>query len=133
VCLARQPWRFYFGRFNISPAFKSPPIIKLIHWQLPTHPWLKVNTDGSLVGNVETCSSSEMLFRFTWADFLASFKLIQICMRSFLVLLLLLSRPKLVDGCTFGLKVTRSLSFRLPNPIALSLGTFLTAGVIVSV
>lgn len=40
---------------NNFPAFKSPPIIKLVRWQPPTHPWLKVNTDGSSVGNFATC------------------------------------------------------------------------------
>jgi len=40
---------------NITHVFKSSHIIKMILWQPPTHLGLKINTYGSLVGNVATC------------------------------------------------------------------------------
>lgn len=65
-----SPGASILGDLNISPNFKTPHLIKFVCWHPPTHPWLKVNTDGSLVGNVATCGG---IFRNALSVYMGSF------------------------------------------------------------
>lgn len=55
---------------NISPIFKSHPSIKMVLWQPPLRPWIKVNTDELLNGNVAACGG---IFRDSLAGFLNAY------------------------------------------------------------
>jgi ribonuclease HI len=53
--------------FNIAARHRNFKDIIAVVWKAPSHPWLKVNTDGSVVGNSAACGG---IFR----DHLGSFR-----------------------------------------------------------
>lgn len=41
--------------FNVSPCYNRFKELIAVNWKAPTAGWIKVNTDGSLTGNLASC------------------------------------------------------------------------------
>ena len=54
-CLPKVDDISLLDRFQISPSFRRFKNIEMIIWKPPTHPCIKVNTDGSLRNSNAAC------------------------------------------------------------------------------
>jgi hypothetical protein len=60
----------FLDSFAVSPHCRRVKEIILILWKPPTTPWLKVNTDGSVIGGYKACGG---LFRDNLGTFRGAF------------------------------------------------------------
>jgi len=47
--------KFLLDNFNVSPSYKRFNELIVVNWKAPTAGWIKVNTDGSLIGSLTSC------------------------------------------------------------------------------
>ena len=60
----------FLNSFSITPNYRQRGQIISVIWKAPTHPWVKVNTDGSLLGGHASCGG---IFRDHKGSFLSCF------------------------------------------------------------
>ena len=56
--------------FSVSPHNRRVSHILMVSWKAPSAPWIKVNTDGSLIGTHDACGG---LFRDPLGSLLGAF------------------------------------------------------------
>ena len=60
----------FLDSFAVSPHYRRVKEIILVLWKTPTAPWLKLNTDGSVINGLAACGG---LFRDSLGTFRGAF------------------------------------------------------------
>ena len=63
----------FLDEFSVSPHHRKFKDIVLVLWKPPSSPWLKVNTDGSVIGGLAACGG---IFRDSLGTYLGAFSCI---------------------------------------------------------
>jgi len=61
---------YILDALSVSPHNRRVSDLILVHWKAPSAPWIKVNTDGSLIGTHAACGG---LFRDHCGSLLGAF------------------------------------------------------------